>query len=380
MASDRPSVLIVDDVEANLVSLDALLASLDCEVVRASSGNEALKHVLRREFAVILLDVQMPQMDGYEVARYVREHPSSRDTPIIFLTALNPSQENLLRGYAAGAVDYIFKPVDATVLKSKVSVFLELYGSRRRLADALAELERANAALRQFTTAASHDLREPARTIRGFLRALSTRHGARLEPEAQRFIDRSIAASQRMLSLLDALLVYARLQKRPVFAPVDCQALVEQVRSDLSERLAGSGGSVVIRDALPRVLADPDRLYQLFLNLVTNGLKFARPGHPPRVEISTTVSGGQCLFCVEDDGIGIPRRFQEAIFDPFRRLHGHAEYEGSGLGLTICKEIIEQHGGRLWVESEEGKGSRFLFSIETGLAAPAEDRPVQGPP
>ncbi|HEX3852528.1 MAG TPA: response regulator, partial [Polyangiaceae bacterium] len=148
-APDRSAVLAVDDVEANLIALRALLEDMDCDVVFAKSGNEALRHLLRREFAVMLLDVQMPEMDGYEVAHHARRNPSTRDVPIIFLTAANNSEGMVLRGYGSGAVDFLFKPLNPSVLRSKVRVFLELRTAHRKVEDAKAVLERTNAQLKR---------------------------------------------------------------------------------------------------------------------------------------------------------------------------------------------------------------------------------------
>ena len=140
-------MLVVDDVQANLVAFEALLGELDCDVVLARSGNAALRQLLRREFAVMLLDVQMPEMDGYEVASHARANPGTRDVPIVFLTATHDNEENVLRGYGSGAVDFLFKPADPTILRAKVQVFLDLYASRRLIADSKGELERKNAEL-----------------------------------------------------------------------------------------------------------------------------------------------------------------------------------------------------------------------------------------
>jgi signal transduction histidine kinase len=362
-------VLAVDDTPANLVAVQALLAQLPCEVVVANSGNEALKQLLRREFAVVLLDVQMPEMDGYEVARHARENPVTRDVPIIFLTAGRQTEQGTLRGYGSGAVDFLFKPVDAVILRSKVRVFLELYQSRKRLSDALSELERANEALRHFTSAASHDLREPARTIHGYMQALLEDIGESLEPSARRYVSRSHAASGRMLSLLDSLLVYARMRKAPAHDEVDIGAIVEQVVLDLSDIIGRTGAKIDV-GPLPRVRADPDRMYQLFSNLVTNAIKFTPAGQTPRATIAAGVGGEPLRFSVEDDGIGIAPEQQQVIFEAFRRLRSRDEYEGSGLGLTICRQIVEQHGGRIWVESGAGRGSRFLFDLGPECAVP----------
>jgi two-component system sensor histidine kinase/response regulator len=369
MERERPNVLLVDDVPANLVALEALLGGLSCELVRAESGNEALKQLLKRPFAVMLLDVQMPEIDGYEVARYARDNPATRDVPIIFVTATHGSEENLLRGYGTGAVDFLPKPINAFVLRSKVQVFLELYLGRRRLADeveahekTLHELQLTNATLRHFSNATSHDLKEPLRAIEGFLQMLSDDAGGHLEAQARDYLDRSRKAARRMTLLLESLLAYAGLRKRVTFGEVNCAAVLDQVMSDLSRRIVDSHGTVTV-GKMPVVVGDGARVYQLFLNLVGNALKFHRPGEQPKVAVSAAVAGREATFCVEDNGVGIAPEHQAVVFDPFRRLHNRAQFEGSGLGLTICREIVEQQGGRIWLESELGRGSKFWVSL-----------------
>ncbi|HXU84122.1 MAG TPA: ATP-binding protein [Polyangia bacterium] len=368
MSDDQPNVLLVDDVEANLVVLEALLGGLDCHLVRAATGNEALRQLLKREFAVILLDVQMPGMDGFEVARYARDNPSTSEIPIIFLTAMHSSDENLLRGYGTGAVDFLTKPINPEVLRAKVRVFLELYLGKRTLTDeiaahkqTLADLELANQALRAFTNAASHDLREPLRAVDGFMQALDEDFGDTLAPQARDYLERSRRASQRMVSLLDSLLAYARLQKPIAWLKVDCNHAAEQVKGDLGERIAAAGATVTIAP-LPSVRGDTARIYQLFLNLIGNAIKFRRPDVPPVVEVSADRSA-EPVFTVADNGIGIPAEHQATVFEAFRRLHNRTQFDGSGLGLTICQQIVEQHGGRIWLESEPGKGTRVSFTL-----------------
>jgi two-component system sensor histidine kinase/response regulator len=365
----QPNVLLVDDVEANLVVLEALLGGMDCQLVRASTGNEALRQLLKREFAVILLDVQMPEMDGFEVARYARDNPTTREIPIIFLTAMHSSDENQLRGYGTGAVDFLTKPINPEVLRAKVRVFLDLYLGRRRLTDEIAahkktlsDLELANQALRAFTNAASHDLREPLRAVDGFMQALFEDFGEGLAPQALDYLERSRRASQRMVALLDSLLAYARLQKPVAWITVDCNHTAEQVRGDLGERIKAAGATVEI-GPLPTVRGDNARIYQLFLNLIGNAIKFRRPDTPPQVRISAESKHGETVFCVADNGIGIASEHQTVVFEAFRKLHNRTQFEGSGLGLTICQQIVEQHGGRLWVESKPGEGSKFFFTL-----------------
>lgn len=369
VTTSKPAVLMVDDTEANLVALEALLEDMDCELVRARGGNEALRALLHREFAVMLLDVQMPEIDGYEVARYARENPVTRDVPIIFLTATLRSEDGLLRGYGSGAVDFLLKPLDATVLRAKVRIFLDLYMGKRRLRDEVAAhqqtlhaLERANNALRHFTNAASHDLRAPLRAVRSFLESLASLTADRLDATSSDYLVRSRRAADRMDSLLSALLVYAGLQKPSSQTQVDFNTVFEHVQADLSQSVADAGANVSAGE-LPTVLGDADRLYQLLLNLVSNSLKFRAANRPPKIRLSAQLTRTETIVCVEDNGIGIAASDQAAIFDPFQRVHAQSQFEGSGLGLTICREIVEQHGGRLWVESKPDQGCRFYFAM-----------------
>jgi two-component system sensor histidine kinase/response regulator len=369
MTQGKPSVLLVDDVHANLVALEALLDDMGCELVRAQGGNAALRELLRREFAVMLLDVQMPEIDGYEVARYVRENPTTRDVPIIFLTATLRNEEGLLRGYGSGAVDYLLKPLNATILRAKVRVFLDLYLGRQRLRDevvahrqTLAALERANVALRHFTNAASHDLRAPLRALRHFLDELAMLATNQLDPKANDYLERSRRASERMDSLLSALLVYAGLQKPNSLTQVDFNAVLENVQADLAQNISAAAASVSAGE-LPTVLGDRDRLYQLLLNLLSNALKFRSPDRPMHIKLNAQLTREEVIVCVEDNGIGIESDDHKAIFDPFQRVHSQSQYEGTGLGLTICREIVEQHGGRLWVKSQRDQGSCFYFAL-----------------
>jgi light-regulated signal transduction histidine kinase (bacteriophytochrome) len=282
---------------------------------------------------------------------------------------MHSSDENLLRGYGTGAVDFLTKPINPEVLRAKVRVFLDLYLGKRRLTDeitahkkTLADLELANQALRAFTSAASHDLREPLRAVDGFMQALFEDFGETLAPEAKDYLDRSRRASQRMVGLLDALLAYARLQKPIAWITVDCNQTAEQVRADLGERIKAAGATVEIAP-LPTIRADSARIYQLFLNLIGNAIKFRRPDTPPHVRVSAEARGNETTFCVADNGIGIAPEHQAVVFEAFRKLHNRTQFEGSGLGLTICQQIVEQHGGRLWVESKPEAGTKFFFTL-----------------
>src|SRR5688572_16549934 len=214
--------------------MQALLEGMGCEFALARSGNEALRLLLKREFAVMLLDVQMPEMDGYEVATYARENPATRDVPIIFVTAVLETEEKVLRGYGTGAVDFLFKPVNPYVLRSKVQVFLDLYTSRRKVSDAALSRERMMKDLESFNYSVSHDLRAPLRPLDGFSQALLEEYGEQLDETGKGYINRIRAAAQRMAQLIDDLLRLSKIRAAELHLQrLDLSALVELIASDL---------------------------------------------------------------------------------------------------------------------------------------------------
>ncbi len=255
------------------------------------------------------------------------------------------------------------------MLRSKVRVFLELYLARKRLDEevkaherTLATLRHSNSALRHFTNAASHDLGAPLRAVTGFLQALEEEAGPALDDNGRHYLERARSASIRMRALLDSLLVFGGLQREVTLAQIDRAKLVENVREDLAERFTASSATVTVGE-LPTVTGDRGRLYQLFLNLLGNAVKYREPNAAPSVGVRVEQRGDTRVFCVEDDGIGIDPAAHERVFEAFERLHSQSTYEGTGLGLAICRQIVEQHSGRIWVESKVGEGARFCFTL-----------------
>ncbi len=224
------------------------------------------------------------------------------------------------------------------------------------------ELARSNTELQSFAYAASHDLREPLRTISGFLEILSTDYGDRLDNDAKDYIQRAVNASNRLHIMIDDLLFFSRLEtrKKP-FRTVNLDETLSVALADLNKTLAEHGASVT-SDPLPTVWADDQQMAIVFRNLIDNGIKFHRK-EPPKVRITAKKRGDEWLICFQDNGIGIDDKFYGKIFNMFTRLHSRTEYPGTGIGLAMCKKIIERHGGRIWVESELGKGSAFFFTM-----------------
>ena len=417
----RVNVLLVDDEPANLVALEAVLAGLGLNLVKADSGEDALRQLLREEFAVVLLDVHMPGLDGFETARLIRGRDRSRYTPIVFLTAHDSSKFPVAEAYSLGAVDYLVKPLVPTILRAKVTVFVELfqkteqvkrqgerlrqmerreferrldeeklrqaeerYQQSRQLNEELeervrqrtgelekevgehrrttAELTRSNRELEQFAYVASHDLKEPLRKVRVYLQLLERRQQGRLDEEASQFIAYAVDAAGRMQTLVNDLLAFARVGSRArPFVAVDAAAAFDEALANLEAAVRESAASVT-RGPLPTVQADATQMVQLFQNLIGNAVKFRR-AQPPLVHAEARQQDGEWRFEVRDNGIGIDPQYAGRLFVLFERLHSREEYPGTGLGLAICKKIVERHGGCIGVESEPQQGSTFWFTL-----------------
>lgn len=244
--------------------------------------------------------------------------------------------------------------------------------ARKRMDEVLAtrtrELERSNADLEQFAYVASHDLQEPLRMISSYVQLLGRRYRDKLDADADEFIDFAVDGALRMQTLINDLLAYSRVstEAKP-FEPVDCDKVVDDVLANLEVAISDSAAEIT-RDPMPPVYADSTQLAQLFQNLIANALKF-RGENPPKVHVGARSEGDEWQISIQDNGIGIDPRFSDRIFVIFQRLHGRANYPGNGIGLSICKKIVERHGGRIWVESQEGGGSTFCFTV-----------PANGPP
>ena len=377
-------VLLVDDQPANLVALEAMLQGLGQRLVTASSGREALKRLLDEDFAVILLDVKMPEMDGFETAALIRERERSRHTPIIFLTAADRTQTYAVRGYAVGAVDYLIKPIVPEFVRSKVAVFVELARRKnelvrqaerlraseqeaRELAEAEGELVRdlelKNRELESFSYAVSHDLRAPLRRIDSFAGALEESHAGGLDATGLRFLGNIREAAQQMSQLIDDVLHLARVTRAELRQhEVDLSALVEH--SIERHREAEPGRQVTPRIRPGVVTRGDGPLLRIAIdNLVDNAWKFTGARPAAEIEFGSAQVEGETAYFVRDDGVGFDMAHAGKLFGPFQRLHLASEFPGSGIGLATVQRIVHRHGGRVWAESKPGEGAAFWFTL-----------------
>ncbi|WP_343672158.1 response regulator [Chitinophaga sp.] len=516
-------ILIVDDKPENILSLRKTLELHDLEVDTALSGEEALKKILKNNYALIILDVQMPSMDGFEVAETISGYSKARDVPILFLSAVNKDKKFIAKGYASGGLDYITKPVDPDILLLKVKTFIKLYEQNRQLqamhenlrqevevrkqaqaalnakvqeqhsileslpqvaftargdggveyanrhwfyyspslddfpvtfdqehqeqkvwenailagqpiekevylhnrfthhyrchllraipieedgrivkwvgtftdiahqkqANEILEqrveerthelqemnqaLEESNYELQQFASVASHDLKEPLRKIQLFGTILRDRHlGA--NPDALQYMERIVSSSERMSRLISDLLKYSRLSADNTFEPVNLNGLINEILADLELSVRDADAEIVVEE-LPIVEAIPGQIRQALQNIISNALKFRRPGVRVLITIKAEIvedkdfesdvleTGKYCRIVVSDNGIGFDEKYLPKIFTLFQRLHSTDAYEGTGIGLSIAKKVIEKHQGIISAQSREDEGARFIMIL-----------------
>ena len=412
------NILVVDDRDENLMAVEAVLSDPGYRLVRARSGREALKEVLDQDFALILLDVVMPDVDGYETATLIRERPRSRQTPIIFLTANDWGVQHVFRGYNVGAVDYLVKPVPTDVLRSKVAVFVELFNRQEALRVGQEELEHSIAErtreLARTNAALSAEIEERRKIERERVQLLRREQAARLEAErANRLKDEFLATlSHELRTPLNAIMGWAHVLGQSSHDPATVTRAASVIRQnatsqsqliddilDVSRIVGGklvldtalvhlhdvidnaidalmpaaSAKSIKVTRTLDReinVVGDRDRLQQVVWNLVSNALKFTpKGGH---VEVSLRDHDGDAEIEIVDSGIGISAEFLPFVFDRFRQADSSMSrrHSGLGLGMAIVRHLVELHGGTVSVESAgENLGATFRLRLTRHVGA-----------
>jgi len=413
VSEHKANILLVDDHPENLVALGAVLDELGQNHVLAHSGKEALKCVLNQEFALILLDVKMPGMSGFETATLIRSREKSKHIPIIFMTAYSHEETQIFQGYSLGAVDFLFKPLQPEVIKSKVSVFVELYHKTREVQEQSArlleaqrsahdrELARARqeweaqrlrkerdqekqnsarlqesydrlAALEQLrddlTHMIVHDLRTPLTSLITGMQTLATL--GELNESQKEFLDIAVTGGYTLLGMINDMLDIGKMEDGSLQLADDRLQVSDLIDICLRQvawlaQEKGISASASIAEGLSDIYGDEEKLRRAIVNLLGNAYKFTPAGGSVKVIAQIVDLGGALQFGVQDTGVGIPQHAFERIFEKFGQVESRkaGNQMSTGLGLTFCKMVIEAHGGRIWVESEVGKGSTFWFTI-----------------
>jgi signal transduction histidine kinase len=408
-----PKILLVDDREDNLLSIETILAPMGYHFVKATSGRQALRVLLTDiDFAMILMDVRMPNLNGFETAALIYEREKLKHIPIIFITANNYGDENMYKGYQSGAIDYIFKPINPDILRAKVGVLVDLYKKNRllveqerklifinknlereveerksneekvkrlnqRLLENIASLESANKDLERFAFMASHDLQEPLRKIRMFSDRLFSKYHDISEDDAKS-LTRIQKAAERMQALIIDILSFSKVSTdKSNFVQIDLNTLLQDILVELREEL-NENKIIISIEPLPSLVVNPNLISTLFQNLIGNAVKYRRTDVETKIRVRHEVSPGinghngdltnkYCRIFVEDNGIGFDPKYSEEIFGMFRRLHRSEEYTGTGVGLALCKKIAELHNGHISARSKVGEGSTFIVSMPLAL-------------
>jgi signal transduction histidine kinase len=398
-------ILIVDDIKANIIALKKTLELHNIDVDTAESGEEALKKILKTNYCLIIMDVQMPGLDGFEVVKILSGNKRTKEIPVIFLSAISVEKKYIFKGYETGAVDYITKPVDTDLLILKVKTFIKIYEQKNELRvmkDLLSkeikirkeaqdnleikiaertkelvlkneELELKNHELQQFSWVVSHDLNEPIRKIQIFIKIIKDLYLKENE-KAIDYVDRTIKSAERMQTLITDLLAYSRLSANVKPEKTDLNIVLQEVLSDF-DYLIERKNAIVKTGGLPTIDSIPSQLRQVFQNLIGNALKFSGNVETPVIQISSELiktkdfdgeadpDGKYCRIIVSDNGIGFDEIYLDRIFIIFQSLNDRQTYEGTGIGLAIAKKIVEKHNGLITAKSQIGKGASFIMVL-----------------
>jgi two-component system sensor histidine kinase/response regulator len=373
-ASTGANILLVDDDPAKRVALKTILEPLGQDIVEAESGGDALRHLLREDVAVILLDVRMPAMDGFETAELIRSRQQSELTPIIFVTAFDQAETDIGRGYDLGAVDFVFAPVVPDILRAKVTVFVELYRVQKELQRYRNQLEELvqerttaltaiNRELEAFGYAVSHDLRAPLLALSRLSDSLLRDADDTLDAIAKDDLHRIRRASLGMASLFDGLQALFRLSGGEIRRErADVSALANEIVEALRAADPERETRVEIASDLA-VSGDPRLVRILLANLIGNAWKFTSKTRNATITVGRETVDGESRIYVRDNGVGFDMIDGHKLFGAFKRLHSQSEFPGDGIGLATVQRIINRHGGRIWAEGAVNEGAAFYFVL-----------------
>ena len=393
----KSNILVVDDSAENLRILSSMLTEEGFAVRCARSGLMALTTLQSTRADLVLLDIKMPQMSGYEVCEHLKADPVTREIPVVFISALDEAVDKV-RAFQLGGADYITKPFELPEVLARIEnqitisrLRTQLQNQQRKLLRQNQELMRSNRELEQFAHVMSHDLKQPLQSFLFAIGLVEKCCQTNTNPKVFEYLKRLRDTSGTMQKLIDSLLDYARVGNEELaIEEVSCEVILAMVLDNL-QVVISDRAATIRHDSLPKVIADRNQLMQLFHHLLANALKFQPPGNKPEINITVnflpqdyaerTVNFGYSqlgiydnqetqksqtyLFGIHDNGIGLDPEQVDLIFEVFQRLNSD-DYSGTGMGLATCKKILERHSGRIWVESDVGKGTNVYFTLPQG--------------
>ncbi|HZK84707.1 MAG TPA: ATP-binding protein [Desulfosporosinus sp.] len=375
MPNDRYKILIVDDNEGNIVVLSEILGQLkQCEITCATTGNEALKQILKQDHQLIILDIKLPDIDGYELARILKSHKRTIDIPIIFCSAIFTAEEWIKKGFELGAIDYLVKPIKEEQLINKIQFYLSLHEKQtelmRELMHTNQELEKQNRAKSEFLANMSHEIRTPMNGVLGMAQLLQL---TELSDEQKDFVEILIFSGKSLLRIINDILDFSKLEAGKVKLEAIEFSIKELVKETVRPFVVEAEKKNLqvlynVREEIPDSLkGDSYRLVQILNNLLSNALKFTHVGSV-QLDVSLLRRQGSSLllqFVVRDTGIGIPHNKVEVIFEKFTQADSSTtkNFGGTGLGLAISKSLVAIMDGTIRVESQENSGSSFILNI-----------------
>ncbi len=366
---EKAKVLIIDDLPENLFVLEEILKQDDREIISASNGNDALKLARLHDFAIILSDVQMPGMDGFELVSLLRMNKRTKHVPVIFLTAISKEEKYVHQGYSEGAVDYIFKPLDPKIVSSKVDTFITLYRQRKQLELQNQQLEELNIQKNKFLGMAAHDIRNPLSIIEYYSRDLMDKTKDEIDyKELKSNLETIYTSSIFIQNLADELLDFTKIEAndfQPRLRETDITELLDNIVK--INQLFANKKNITIKQEIElsglNMAIDPSKITQVLNNLISNAIKFSNKG--TEITLEAFILDHQLIVRVQDQGQGIPTSEIHKLFVPFATLSvkSTAGEKSTGLGLAIVKKIIEGHKGDIYAESKVGEGTCFTFKI-----------------
>jgi signal transduction histidine kinase len=364
----KHKILLVDDIPENLYTLECILMSDEREIIKVTSGQDALKIALQEDLSLIMLDVQMPEMDGFEVARILKSTNRTKKTPILFVTAISKEKKYMIQGLEEGAIDYLFKPLDMDITKAKVNTLLQFNDQQKELQMMNLELAQLNEQKNYFMGVASHDLRNPLCNILTLASFIEEETKDQLEDQHLDYLRIIISSSEQLLDMLNNLLDITKIETGKTALQLEETNICELIQNIVSEyHITASKKKITLEfsynDKLPKINIDTDQMNHVIGNLVSNAIKYSNEN--TNIEIIAELKDQYIQISVIDQGQGIPEDEIKLLFGRFSKtsVKSTGGERSVGLGLNITKKVIESHGGQIWVKSKVGEGSTFAFTL-----------------